>query len=349
MMRTLLEEIFKETDRGLAGETPRSTSNRRRTNGDLEDNALGLEFEMEAESSDLPAPVREALSYALWHLAVQRAVDAGITDVNKLTNMIFFAAHPERAGRKISKSESNFGQLRDEWLGYKDFFVLPILKEAAANVGRTKTSFKPIAVESRGGGRVKDKREPKRSDRVTIRGYRGKNIILHRHAAAALQAMIHAARADGIMAPLLEAVSGYRSVARQKRLWEIGLEKYGSAREARKWIAPPGRSAHHSGRAIDLWLGLGIGKRNAKAMVSLPVYKWLQINAELFGFYPYTREPWHWEYNPPPAHLELELVGDLDDDLFAGSEFRDDYDDEFDFFDIGDQDNEGLLSEASGC
>jgi LAS superfamily LD-carboxypeptidase LdcB len=184
---------------------------------------------------------------------------------------------------------------------------------------------------------------------VTIRGYRGKNINLHRLAAAALQAMINAARADGIMAPLLEAVSGYRSVAKQKRLWEIGLEKHGSVAEARKWIAPPGRSPHHSGRAIDLWLGLGIGKRNAKAMASLPVYKWLQINAELFGFYPYTREPWHWEYNPPPAHLELELVGDLEDNLFTMSEFTDDYDDEFDLFDFEDQDEEVLLSEASSC
>ena len=84
-------------------------------------------------------------------------------------------------------------------------------------------------------------------------------------------------------------------------------------------------------------------------MASLPVYKWLQINAELFGFYPYTREPWHWEYNPPSAHLELEIVGDLEDNLFTMSEFTDDYDDEFDLFDIEDNDKEVLLSEASSC
>jgi LAS superfamily LD-carboxypeptidase LdcB len=30
-----------------------------------------------------------------------------------------------------------------------------------------------------------------------------------------------------------------------------------------------------------------------------PAWQWLVGNAERFGFYPYTTEPWHWEYNPP--------------------------------------------------
>ncbi len=29
-----------------------------------------------------------------------------------------------------------------------------------------------------------------------------------------------------------------------------------------------------------------------------PAYLWLREHAERFGFYPYEREPWHWEYNP---------------------------------------------------
>lgn len=299
-MRTILDELLEETEIGLETET-------------------GL--------SELPYSVREALTLGLWPLAIQRAVDAGITDVNKLTNMIFFAAHPERAGRKISRSEPNFQKIRDEWEGYKDFFVMPIIEGASSTVSRTSTSFKPVSVESKGGGRITNKTEPKKTDLVKIKGYRGRNIRLHHLAAKALQAMMKAARADGIKAPLLMAVSGYRSVAKQKRLWAIGLKKHGSAEKARKWIAPPGRSPHHSGRAIDLWLGLGIGKRNAKTMAKLPVYKWMQKNAELFGFYPYTREPWHWEYNPPVTSRELELFAELEDDFLAEDEFTDEHED----------------------
>ena len=208
---------------------------------------------------------------------------------------------------------------------------MPALEAAASKVGRASASFKPVAVESRGGGRIKNKNEPKKADRVTIRGYRGKRIVLHRLAAAALEAMVQAARVDRIKAPLLEVVSGFRSIASQERLWKIGLEKHGLAKEARKWIASPGGSAHHSGRAIDVWLGLGIGKRNAKAMKKLPVYKRLQKNAELFGFYPYSREPWRWEYNPPATSRELELGANFEDDIFGENEFSDSGFDESEF------------------
>jgi hypothetical protein len=30
-----------------------------------------------------------------------------------------------------------------------------------------------------------------------------------------------------------------------------------------------------------------------------PVHKWLFVNGEQYGWYPYQNEPWHWEYNPP--------------------------------------------------
>jgi D-alanyl-D-alanine carboxypeptidase-like protein len=33
-------------------------------------------------------------------------------------------------------------------------------------------------------------------------------------------------------------------------------------------------------------------------MLESPVYKWLSAHASEYGFYPYSSEPWHWEYNP---------------------------------------------------
>jgi len=47
-------------------------------------------------------------------------------------------------------------------------------------------------------------------------------------------------------------VSGYRSPARQQQLFAQALAKYGSEKEARKWVAPPGKSNHNHGVAVDL-------------------------------------------------------------------------------------------------
>lgn len=168
----------------------------------------------------------------------------------------------------------------------------------------TPGSFRPVAVESPGGGRVRDKRDPASADLVTVRGTGGRSIRLHRLAAQAWRAMVGAARADGINAPLLLPTSGYRSSAHQRRLWERALRNYGSAREARKWVAPPGSSAHQSGRAVDFYLGGRNSSRNVANLRRTRAYQWLVRNAERFGFYPYPREPWHWEYNPPAATRE---------------------------------------------
>lgn len=161
------------------------------------------------------------------------------------------------------------------------------------------TSFTPTAVESPGGGRVKNKTPPAEADLVTLEGYRGKPIRLHRHAAIAWNELLRAARSEGLPKPLLRIISGYRDPKHQQRLWKKALKKYGSPEQARKWVARPGRSAHQSGRAIDFYLGGKIGSRYAAGLRKKPAYKWMVMNAERFGFYPYRREPWHWEFNPP--------------------------------------------------
>ena len=163
-------------------------------------------------------------------------------------------------------------------------------------------AFTPIAVENPGGGRVKDRKIPASSDMVTVKGAFHPKVSLYRQAAAALGSLVCAARADGIKAPLLlptGARSGFRDPKQQREAWQRALRKYGSPQEARKWVAPPGSSAHQSGRAIDFYLGGSNSSGNVAYLRTVRPYKWMVANARRFGFYPYEREPWHWEYNPP--------------------------------------------------
>jgi LAS superfamily LD-carboxypeptidase LdcB len=134
---------------------------------------------------------------------------------------------------------------------------------------------------------------------IEVKGVGGRRVHLHQLAAQAWRALVEAARSDGIARPLLLPTSGFRDPGRQRRLWEDAVRRYGSPKEARKWVAPPGTSAHQSGRAIDFHLGGANDSRNVANLRRLPAYRWLVENAVCFGFYPYEREPWHWEYNPP--------------------------------------------------
>lgn len=85
--------------------------------------------------------------------------------------------------------------------------------------------------------------------------------------------------------------SGYRSIERQKQLWEKALVKYGSPEAASKWVAPPGSSFHNKGNAADLGFDGGSFK-------SMPpdVQQWLHSNAGKYGLkFPLGNEPWHIE------------------------------------------------------
>lgn len=161
--------------------------------------------------------------------------------------------------------------------------------------------FRPVAAEAPGGGRIRDKHDPAPGDLVTVRGFNGRSVQLHRLAAQAWTALVEAARAAGLREPLLLPVSGYRSSARQARLYRDALRRYGTPERARKWVAPPGASAHQSGRAIDFYLGGRNKSSNVAALRQTPAYLWLASHAGTFGFYPYLAEPWHWEYNPPAS------------------------------------------------
>lgn len=97
-----------------------------------------------------------------------------------------------------------------------------------------------------------------------------------------LAKMFAAAPADVRSATTIN--SGYRSVERQAQLWAEALAKYGSEEEARKWVAPPGRSQHNKGFAADLGFGTDAAKQ------------WFHANASQFGLsFPLSNESWHIE------------------------------------------------------
>lgn len=91
----------------------------------------------------------------------------------------------------------------------------------------------------------------------------------------------------------IRIVSGHRDAARQAVLWENALQKYGSAEEARKYVAPPGGSSHQSGEAVDLQYGdrgAGLGGKRTAAV------EWAHANAAKFGLtFPLGHEDWHIE------------------------------------------------------
>jgi D-alanyl-D-alanine carboxypeptidase len=79
--------------------------------------------------------------------------------------------------------------------------------------------------------------------------------------------------------------SGWRSPQYEEQLLQDAISKYGSEREAARWVATPNTSAHVSGDAVD------IGHSDATA--------WLSKHGAEYGLCQiYGNEPWHYELRP---------------------------------------------------
>ena len=79
--------------------------------------------------------------------------------------------------------------------------------------------------------------------------------------------------------------SGWRSPEYQEQLLQDAVSKYGSEREAARWVATPNTSAHVSGDAVD------IRPFDATA--------WLSEHGAEYGLCQiYSNEPWHYELRP---------------------------------------------------
>jgi D-alanyl-D-alanine carboxypeptidase len=81
--------------------------------------------------------------------------------------------------------------------------------------------------------------------------------------------------------------SGWRSRAYQEQLFREAVSKYGSEKEASRWVATADTSAHVSGDAVD------VGPLDATA--------WLSEHGAEYGLCQiYRNEPWHYELRPKP-------------------------------------------------
>ena len=96
--------------------------------------------------------------------------------------------------------------------------------------------------------------------------------------------------AENELGPGLQVYSGYRSPELQAQLYENALAKYGNEAEARRWVAPPGRSRHNTGQAADLkYKGVRLDQSPEAA-------QWVRENAPRFGLdVPMSWEPWQVE------------------------------------------------------
>lgn len=125
---------------------------------------------------------------------------------------------------------------------------------------------------------------------------------LRKEAADALEELFDAAKAEGIE---LRAVSGYRSYARQKSIYENNVRTKGEA-EANRVSAVPGTSEHQTGLTIDV-SSPSAGNALEQTFGQTEEGQWLARRAPDFGFvirYPegaenitgYIYEPWHIRY-----------------------------------------------------
>ncbi|MFC0705432.1 M15 family metallopeptidase [Cellulomonas uda] len=103
-----------------------------------------------------------------------------------------------------------------------------------------------------------------------------------------------AAAAEGVE---LVVTSGRRSAAEQRRLFDEAVERYGSEREARRWVLPADRSAHVAGTAID------VGRTEGAL--------WLGEHGQEYGLCRvYANEIWHFEAMPDGADRCPQLLPD---------------------------------------
>jgi hypothetical protein len=101
---------------------------------------------------------------------------------------------------------------------------------------------------------------------------------------ALLHALRQAATDAAVSGVQFVVDSGWRSAQYQEQLLSQAISKYGSEAQATRWVAPPDRSSHVKGDAVDL----------GPAAAS-----WLSEHGAAYGLCRiYANEPWHYELRP---------------------------------------------------
>jgi D-alanyl-D-alanine carboxypeptidase len=143
--------------------------------------------------------------------------------------------------------------------------------------------------------------------------WNGTSHLLRKSVSAAANQMFTGARAAGHS---LEVISGYRSYATQRDLYNYYVQTYGQA-YADQISARPGHSEHQTGLAADIGGG---GCEIDPCFGSTPEGQWVAENGYRYGFvirYPdglegvtgYRYEPWHVRYVGVDLATEMRTEG----------------------------------------
>lgn len=93
--------------------------------------------EDELRLATLPRTVRDAfhIGALAWPLAVQRAIQSGMSNLDDLTDIVFFMHHPERVvagvGQPLQAGDPQFARLSGEWKAFRTL-IAPMLKRLPA-------------------------------------------------------------------------------------------------------------------------------------------------------------------------------------------------------------------------
>ncbi len=130
----------------------------------------------------------------------------------------------------------------------------------------------------------------------------GKALLLLPEAANAWHRMHQCAKTVGID---LYLVSAWRSVEYQMSLIKKKQQLGVPPEELFSYLAPPGCSEHHTGRAIDI--NTPECDEVSGVFGDTPAFAWLREHAHQFGFemsfppdnpWGFIYEPWHWCWHP---------------------------------------------------
>jgi len=113
---------------------PTSTPAPSRAPGQLQAAGGGSTLDFLKTLLGIPQAVVAALQLGQEHLAIRLAIARGQRNVDLLTNMVFFARHPERKGRSVSRADPGFASLSKEWLEIRERLVRPVVVGTAMPV-----------------------------------------------------------------------------------------------------------------------------------------------------------------------------------------------------------------------
>ena len=131
---------------------------------------------------------------------------------------------------------------------------------------------------------------------------KGREILLEPNAAANWKKIKAEAANHNIK---LILVSGFRSISYQAEIIQGHLNKGKKIDDVLKFLAAPGYSEHHTGRALDITSPECYPLKLTEEFENTGAFKWLLQNSKNFNFtlsYPRDNpfgiiyEPWHWLY-----------------------------------------------------